>query len=84
LIRERIALGNKETKCCVRYTKIIDSVEMTTEELKKHNDKHQAMDFLDEYANGRVTLFAWILDDVELEAKPKSYSHSTGSWCRDS
>ena len=27
-------------------------VEMTIEELKKHNDKHQANDFIDAYAKG--------------------------------
>ena len=60
----------------------VDSVEMTLEELKEHNDKHQANDFLDKYANGREWLFAWILQDVKVEQKPKPYSHTTGSWCR--
>ena len=66
-IRERIALGNTKTKCCVGYATLIDSREMTIEELKKHNDKHQANDFIDKYAKGikgqkeRITLFAWVL-----------------------
>jgi predicted transcriptional regulator len=81
-IRERIALGNTKTKRVVGYATIIDSVEMTVEELKKHNDKHQANDFSDEYANEKKTLFAWILSDVEVEPNPKHYSYSTGSWCR--
>ena len=81
-IRERIALGNKKTKCSVGYARIVDSVEMTIEELKKHNDKHQANEFLDKYAKGRKTLFAWVLEDVETEPNPKRYSYSTGSWCK--
>jgi len=87
-IRERIALGNTKTKCYVGYATLIDSVEKTIEELKKHNDKHQANDYIDKYAKGRKgqkerkTLFAWVLDDIEVEAKPKPYSHSTGSWSK--
>jgi len=81
-IQERIALGNTKTKRVVGYATIVDSVEMTIEELKKHNDKHQANDFLDKYAKGRKTLFAWVLEYVEIEAKTKPYSYSTGSWCR--
>ena len=80
-IRERIALGNTKIKCCVGYARIVDSIEMTVEELKKYNDKHQANGFLDNYARGRKILFAWVLEEVEVEAKPESYSHSTGSWC---
>jgi hypothetical protein len=67
MIRQRIALGSTKTKCCVGYAKIIDSIEMTLEELKRHKSKHQANDFLDNYARGRKTLFAWVLDDVEVE-----------------
>ena len=86
-IRERIALGNTKTMCYVGYATLIDSVEMTIEELKKHNDKHQANDFIDKYAKGRKgqkerkTLFAWVLKDV-VKTKPKRYSHSTSSWCK--
>lgn len=65
------------------YARIVDSIEMSVEELKKHNNKHQANEFLEKYADGRKTLFAWILEDVEVEAKPKPYSHSTGSWCKN-
>jgi hypothetical protein len=82
LIRERIALGNTKTKCCVGYVTIADSIEMTIEEMKKHNDKHQANDFLEEYAFGKKTLFAWVLKDVVIEPKPKEYSYSTGTWCK--
>ena len=81
-IRERIALGNKEIKSVVGYAKIVDSIEKTVEDLKKYNDKHQAEDFIDKYANGRETLFAWVLEDIEVELIPKPYSYSTGSWCR--
>jgi ASCH domain len=77
-IRERIAFGNTKIKRCVGYARIVDSVE----ELKKYNDKHQANDFLEKYAKGRKTLFAWILENVEIEAKPNPYSHSTGSWSK--
>ena len=81
-IRERIALGNTKTKRVVGYATIIDSVKITIAELKKHNDKHQANDFLDRYAKGRKTLFAWVLEDIQVELRPKSYSYSTGSWCK--
>ncbi len=81
-IRERVGLGNAKTKRCVGYARIVDSVEMTVEELKKHNDKHQATVFLEKYAEGRKTLFAWVLEDIQTEAKPKPYSFSTGSWCK--
>jgi hypothetical protein len=81
-IRERIALGNKEIKRVVGYAKIVDSIEMELEDLKKYNSKHRANDFLDKYADGRATLFAWILEDIKIESKPKGYSFSTGSWCK--
>ena len=81
LIRERIALGNIKTKHVTGYATIVGSIEMTIEELKKHNDEHQANDFLDKYAKCRKILFAWILADIRVETKPKPYSHSTGSWC---
>lgn len=55
---------------------------MTDQELKKHNDKHQANAFIDKYAKGKKTLFAWVLEDIEAEANPKPYSFSTGSWCK--
>lgn len=83
-IRERIALGNTKIKRCVGYARIVNSIEMTVNELKKHNDKHQANDFLEKYADGRKTLFVWILEDVEVKAKLESYSYSTGSWCKAS
>ena len=81
-IRERIALGNIRVKRVVGYATIIDSVEMSIEKLKEHNDKHHANDFLDKYANGRQTLFAWILENIEVEANPYPYPLSTGPWCR--
>ncbi len=55
---------------------------MTVEESKKHKNKPQVNDFLDKYARERETLFACVLDDVELEAELMPYSHSTGPWCR--
>jgi predicted transcriptional regulator len=81
-IREQIALGNKEKKRVVGYAKIVDSMERTVEDLKKHNDKHQANDFIDMYANGKETLFAWVLEEIEVEPNPRPYSYSTGSWCK--
>lgn len=81
-VRERIALGNTKSKTHVGYATIVDSFEMTLEDLKKHNDKHQANDFLDGYAKDRKTLFAWVLESIESEPKPKPYSFSTGSWCK--
>jgi hypothetical protein len=55
---------------------------MPLEELKRHNDKHRANAFLDQYAKERQTLFVYVLADVEAEPEPKPYSHSTGDWCR--
>ena len=81
-IREQIALGNKDIKRVVGYAKIVDSFERAVEDLKKQNDKHQANDFLDKYANGRESLFAWVLEDIEVEPNPRPYSYSTGSWCK--
>ena len=52
-IRERIALGNTKTMCYVGYATLTDSIEITIEELKKYNDKHQANDFIEKYAKGR-------------------------------
>jgi hypothetical protein len=83
-IRERIALGNTKTKCSVGYATLVDSVEMTIAEILKYNDKHQANDFLTQYAKNRETLFAWILKHVEIEITPKRYTFSTGSWCKTS
>ena len=80
--RGRIALENTKTKNYEGYATIVNSGELTIEELKKHNDKHQANDFIDDYARGRDTLFAWALKDVEIEPIPKPYSYSTGSWCK--
>jgi hypothetical protein len=81
-IRERIALGDKETRQVVGYAKIADSRKMTVEDLKKHNDKHRANDFIDTYSGGKAALFAWFLADIEVESNPKPYTYSTGSWCR--
>jgi hypothetical protein len=80
--RGRIALGNTKSKKREGYATIIDSIEMPVQELKKHGDKHQANCFLDGYANGRKTLFAWVLKDIKTEPNPKPYSFSTGSWCK--
>jgi hypothetical protein len=55
---------------------------MTLEDLKKHNGTHQANDFIDRYANGRETLFVWVLEDIEIAREPKPFTHSTISWCR--
>jgi hypothetical protein len=38
-IRGRIGLGNIKSKRCVGHAKIVGSVEMTVEELKKHGDR---------------------------------------------
>jgi hypothetical protein len=83
-IRERIALGNTKTKCCAGYVTIVDSVEITVAELLKYNDKHQANDFLKQYAKNSDSLFAWFLKDIEIELNPKPYTYSTGAWCKTS
>jgi hypothetical protein len=67
-------LGNTKTKLCEGYANIADCIEMTVEKLKKQNDRHLANEFIDEYAKGRKSLFAWILEDAKTEANPKPYS----------
>ena len=64
------------------YATIVDSFEMTIEELLQYSEKHQANDFIKRYANARKTLFAWVLGDVRVELAPQPYSYSAGSWCR--
>lgn len=81
-IRERIALGNTNTKQVEGYANLVRSFEMTVKELKKHNHKHRANQFLDEYAREKETLFVWVLSDIKRELEPYSYSYSTGSWCK--
>jgi hypothetical protein len=81
-IRERIALGNIKTKCYVGYATIAGSFEMSIEELLQNSEKHQANDFITQYANGRKTLFAWVLSDIKVEHAPRPYSYSTGYWCK--
>jgi hypothetical protein len=83
-IRERIAIGNTKTKCCVGYATLVDSFEMTVSEILQHNDKHQANDFIRQNANGSETLFVWVLKDVKAEHEPKPYSYSGGSWSKTS
>ena len=80
--RGRIGLGNTKTRQCVGYARIITSFEMPLEGLKRHNDKHRANAFLDQYAKERQTPFVYVLADVEAEPEPKPYSHSTKDWCR--
>lgn len=84
IIRERIALGNKKIKRCVGYATIVDSLEKSLDELEQYSSKHQANDFLRKYAKGRDTLYAWVLDDIEVEPEPDSrlYSYSRGCWCK--
>ena len=81
-IRERIGLCNIKTKRVVGYATLTDSVKMSVAELLKHNDKHQANDFLKEYGKNREFLYAWVLKDVEKEPNPKFYAPSRGSWSR--
>ncbi len=81
-IRERVALGNTKTRRHVGYARIVDSIEISVKELKKHNDKHRANEFIDKYAKERKTLYVWVLDDIEVTSDPKPYSYSTGSWCK--
>jgi hypothetical protein len=79
--REKIALVAKEENRVVGYATIDNSIEMTIQELKEHNDKHHANSFLDKYAKNKRTLYAWVLKNVEFEPEFKIPSHSTGSWC---
>jgi len=80
--RGRIALGNTKSKKFEGYASIRDCQEFSVKDLKKFGDKHQANEFIEKYAGNRETLFAWVLSDVSVEANPKPYSFSTGSWCK--
>lgn len=59
-IGERIALGNIEHKLIEGYATVSDIKKMTVDEMKKHNDKHFANDFIDKRwkeENGSMHLF---------------------------
>jgi hypothetical protein len=79
--RGRVALGNTKTKKYEGYATIVDCKEFNVKDLKKFGDKHQANEFIDNYAGDKETLFAWELTNVSPEPNPKPYSYSTGSWC---
>lgn len=79
--RGALALGNTKTKNVEGYACLEACVEFPIEELKKLSNLHCASDFIDAYAKGRKTLFAYELKNIRREPKPFKYSFSTGSWC---
>jgi predicted transcriptional regulator len=79
--RGPIALGNTRTKKVEGYAYLKCCVEFPVDEMKKLSNLHQATEFIDEYAVGRKTLYAYELTNVRREPKPFAYSFSTGSWC---
>ena len=80
-MRGRAALGNTKSKNYEGYANLTDCKEYNVKDLKKFGDKHQANEFIDQYAGEKKALFAWVLSDISVEPKPKLYSYSTGSWC---
>jgi len=83
-VTERIALGNTKTKKVEGYAMVTSSQELSINWLRKLGHKHQANDFLEHYANGKSSLFAWEFGGVTVEPNPYPYSFSTGCWCKAS
>jgi hypothetical protein len=78
-IGERIALGNTKSKLIEGYATVSDIKKMTVPEMKKHNDKHLANDFIDKRWKDRPLLYAFVLSDVEPSLEGKAYPRSNGS-----
>ena len=57
-IGERIALGNTDSKKIEGYATVADVKKMAVTEMKKHNDKHHANDFIDQRWKDREWLYA--------------------------
>jgi hypothetical protein len=76
---ERIALGSTKTKNIEAYATIAEIKKMTVPEMKKHNDKHYANDFIDKLWKDREKLYAFVFSDVKRNPNPKPYPPSTGN-----
>lgn len=78
---ERIALGNTDSKKIEGYATIAEIKKMAVPEMKKHNDKHFANDFIDRRWKDREWLYAFVLSDVESvpAMKQERYPRSNGN-----
>jgi hypothetical protein len=76
---ERIALGNIKSKNVEEYVTIAEIKKKTVPEMKGHNDKHFANDFINKRWKDREHLYALVLRDVEREPNPYRYLPSHGN-----
>jgi hypothetical protein len=78
-IGESVALGNTKSKKIEGYATISEIRKMTVPEMKKHNDKHYANDFIDKRWKDREWLYALVLSDVKPNPKQEPYPPSHGN-----
>ena len=76
---ERIALGNTDSKCVVAYATVCKIKKMTVAEMKQHNDKHFANEFIDKHWKDRPFVYAHVLAEVEPLNQKLTYPRSYGS-----
>jgi hypothetical protein len=76
---ERIALGSTKTKLIEGYATVSEVKKLTVAEMKQHNDKHLATDFIEKRWNDRPWLYAFVLSEITSNPNPKPYPRSHGS-----
>ncbi len=76
---ERIALGNTKTKLIEGFATVSEVKKLTVSEMKKHNDKHLANDFIEKHWKNRKWLYAFVLSNVTRNPNPLPYPRSHGS-----
>ncbi len=80
-----IGLGNTKTKMVEGYCRITASQEISLESFKTPEMMNRTLvhpKLIDEYANGRDTLWSWLLRFVQKEPNPYPYLPSCGPWGR--
>jgi hypothetical protein len=76
-----IALGNTKTKKVEGYCQIKGAQETSLDWLKTIQYRTMVPDTeLDKYANGKTTLWSWLIRSVIPEPHPYLYEPSAGSW----
>jgi hypothetical protein len=78
-VGDRIALGNTASKLIEGYATVSDIKKMSVAEMKKHNDKHLANDFIGKRWKDRPCLYAFVLTDVKSSSEGLAYPRSNGS-----
>ena len=61
---ERIALGDTKTKLIEGYATVSEVKKLTVAEMKQHNDKHLANDFIEKQWNDKPWLYAFVLSEI--------------------